>query len=217
MLSPNQQTQPFQLQTMAMTPNRIFPLNNIEALIRIRLTPGDHTTTLYLNSESTELVWKSRDKSYTKSILEHMMCSHQLSLPRPDLPPIQMAPDDKIIQLELINQQVIVKNQSTRGSKAEFVIARTVMRRGKPIVLAGAKVESSLLSNSPNLMFSLKRIQLPDGQWSEFERAEIVSVSPPKGGPLMPPAHIVLHGDILPLGWQFRRGVTLNQVSLSQE
>ena len=55
--------------TMSYVRDRTFPNLNMEALLTARFSEDANGTNVYVNTESTEIVFKSRDKSYAKSIL----------------------------------------------------------------------------------------------------------------------------------------------------
>lgn len=61
--------------TMSYTRNRKIDLP-LEAILQVQFTEVQGGTRVYVNTESTELVMKSRDKSYAQSILWHMYCSN---------------------------------------------------------------------------------------------------------------------------------------------
>jgi len=147
-LNKNEQENGFQSQQISKTPNRKFPVSDIEAIIQLKIIPQGDKTRVYLNSESTELVWKSRDKSYVQSIFEHMACSYQLSQPKPDSPPIIIDAEDDKFQLTLLNQQLLSKLGSKVGDKVEFV-----GKSHEKMVIPGKLVYETEEDDSPLVTF----------------------------------------------------------------
>jgi len=157
--------------TISMQRDRYFPNLKMEALLKVRFSENSAGTNIYLNTESTELVWKSRDNSYARSILMHMHCTHTLFEKNYGSAASSMAPttnDSEAIQL--VNYRMVSSRGASVGELVEFKIIDSAATGSHTFSRGGSAwgVVAGIEPYTPAgdiLTIRLDRIQADDGKW----------------------------------------------------
>ncbi|MCH9695520.1 MAG: hypothetical protein K0U72_13490 [Gammaproteobacteria bacterium] len=157
--------------TMSMQRDRYFPNLKMEALLSVRFSENSEGTNVYLNTESTELVWKSRDHSYAQSILMHMHCTHTLF--EKNYGPAARSTESTTSDsgaIELVNYRMVSSRGASVGELVEFKIAHSAPNGSHTFSKGGSAwgVVASIEPYTPAgdvITIRLDRIQADDGKW----------------------------------------------------
>ncbi|MCP4285616.1 MAG: hypothetical protein GY792_14350 [Gammaproteobacteria bacterium] len=213
-------------QYLSRTAKRYYPITNLEAILQVKFTEQNDGTLVYVNTESTEIVWKSRDVSYAKSILDHMSCSLSLSSVTGNRAEkkhqIPAGAKDKPLTLQLLNQDTHSFVDSLNGESVEFLVAEDVLFDNQIVISAGAVVVGRLggefsEEQEPILKVTLDKVEAVDGKWYSLTTGhrnqkltiELVfeKIAPPPGKTV-----IWNRRDMfLPIGWHFHVTVELKE------
>ncbi len=162
---------PDDFSTLSRTPERYHSNLEMEALLRVRFTEDTAGTSVYVNTESTEIVWKSRDHSYAESILMHMHCTHSIfeNNYAPTRPVTEPTENDGMA-IQLVNYRMASSLTSSIGDSVEFKIADDTVTGGNSFSQGGSAwgVITDIQLRTPAgdvLTIQLDRIQAENGEW----------------------------------------------------
>ena len=157
--------------TMSYVRDRTFPNLKMEALITARFSEDTTGTSVYVNTESTEIVWKSRDNSYAKSILMHMHCTHSLFEKNYGLATNITEPaEDESKAVRLVNYRMVSSRVASIGDPVEFKIVDSAVTGGRAFPKGGSAwgVVSGIkryTAAGDVITIRLDRIQATNGHW----------------------------------------------------
>ena len=162
---------PDEYSTLSRTRDRNFPNLEMEALLTARFSEDTTGTAVYVNTESTEIVFKSRDKSYAKSILMHMHCTHSLYEKNyGSTASITEPAKDESKAVQLVNYRMVSSRVASIGDPVEFKIVDNSVTGGSTFRKGGSAwgVVADIRHTQPTgdvLTIRLDRIQAANGQW----------------------------------------------------
>ncbi len=149
--------------------------SSIEEMLRARFEEVSGGTKVVVNTESDHLVLKSRDKSFARSILEHMHCTESLlSVERASstaldaTTPVQLVNGQKV---RLSNYRVLSSAYATQGAQIEFVVASDVISDGHVVIRQGSPawgevVEVNRFGAGPSTIhIGITKVQAIGGLW----------------------------------------------------
>ncbi len=162
---------PDDFSTLSRTPERYYADLAMEALLRVRFTENTAGTNVYVNTESTEIVWKSRDHSYAESILMHMHCANSIfeNNYAPTGPATEPTKNEGMA-IQLVNYRMASSLTSSIGDSVEFKIADDTVTGAISFRRGGSAwgVITDIQLRTPVgdvLTIQLDRIQAENGQW----------------------------------------------------
>lgn len=164
--------------TMARPNNRYHFDLSIEALLNVRFTESTSGTNVFVNTESTEIVWKSRDHSYAKAMLLHMHCTRYLFEKNYGLTASAVETAAKESNaVTLVNYRMVSSRSAVIGDAVEYKIAGSAdvggIRLDKGGSAWGEVVEVNPRSNAGDvIIIRLKRIQAANGRWYAIKRED---------------------------------------------
>lgn len=162
---------PDDFSTLSRTLERYYPDLAMEALLRVRFTEDTAGTNVYMNTESTEIVWKSRDHSYAESILMHMHCANSIFENNyAPTGPATAPTKNEGNAIQLVNYRMASSLTSSIGDSVEFKIADDTVTGGNSFRQGGSAwgvITDIQLRTAVGdvLTIQLKRVQAEDGQW----------------------------------------------------
>ncbi len=158
--------------------DRSFKLDkNLEGHLYSRFDEVEGGTRIYVDSESLEIVGKSRDHSYAGSIIKHMICLHSI---------LDFAADDNeqealsnrdqdqaSREIELLNYRLISSRTAQKGESIKFIVKQTLVVNSNVVIARGASAHGHVLVAKPagafgvkgKLMISIDKVQTTTGQW----------------------------------------------------
>ncbi len=139
-------------------------------MLSARLEEVDGGTKVVVNTESDQLVLKSRDESFARSILEHMHCTHSLlNVDRGSktaldaTTPVQLINGQKVW---LSNYRILSSAYAIAGEEIEFVVASDVISDGNVVIRQGSPAWGEVLETGPaTIKIGVSRVQAVDGLW----------------------------------------------------
>jgi len=166
---------PDEYSTMSRTIDRYIPDLELEALLNVRFAESASGTTVSVNTESTEIVWKSRDKSYAESLLMHMHCAHTLFEKNYGVDGRANAPETGN-QVRLVNYRMVSSRVAAIGEAVEFKIADDAVADGHSFNRGGSAwgVVTGIERFTPAgdvLTIRLERMEDDSGQWFAIKNA----------------------------------------------
>jgi len=186
---------------------RIWP-SSIEEMLSVRFEEVTGGTKVIVNTESDQLVLKSRDKSFARSILEHMHCTDSLlSIGRVSSSAFDATTPIQLIngqEVRLSNYRVLSSVYAAAGAEVEFVVASDVVSDGNVVIRQGSPAWGEVLEynrGAASIHIGLTRVQAIDGRWygmaiesGPLVLEPIVDAGPEvvdKSKPVISSAHIV--------------------------
>ncbi|MCS6760447.1 MAG: hypothetical protein MO852_17090, partial [Candidatus Devosia euplotis] len=169
---------PDEYSTMSYVAFRTLPNLKMEAVLTARFSADTSGTDVYVNTESTELVWKSRDHSYAKSILMHMHCTHSIFEKDYGLAASNVEPaKEESKSVQLVNYRMVSSRAASIGDPVEFKIADSAVIGGRSFSKGGSAwgVVSNIGTTSQTgdiITIRLERIQATNGQWYAIKQED---------------------------------------------
>ncbi|MCZ4306983.1 hypothetical protein O4G98_19795 [Zoogloeaceae bacterium G21618-S1] len=133
-------------------------------------------TEVYINTDSLELVMKSRDSSHAGGIVRYMMCLNRLLDHDPDNP-LRPAPFDGTTAtgkpiVELLSMRVLSSRTARAGQSIHYRVKQDVFIKGERVIARGAPATGRVVSaraagfaGGGKLRIALDRVQDVDGHW----------------------------------------------------
>ena len=160
------------------TTDRSFNLDqNLEGHLYSRFDEVEGGTRIYVDSESLEIVGKSRDHSYSGSIIKHMICLHSILDFDADDNEQEALPNRNQGQtsqeIELLNYRLISSRTAQNGEQIKFIVRQTLVVNSKLVIARGTIAYGHVLVAKPagsfgvkgKLVISIDKVQTTTGQW----------------------------------------------------
>ena len=158
--------------------DRSFTLDkSLEGHLYSRFDEVEGGTRIYVDSESLEIVGKSRDHSFAGSIIKHMICLHSIfdfdaddnrqgALPNRDQGQASQ-------EIELLNYRLISSRTAQNGEPIKFIVKQNLVVNRKVVIARGAIAHGHVLVAKPagafgvkgKLVISIDKVQTTAGQW----------------------------------------------------
>lgn len=158
--------------------DRGFSLDkNLEGHLYSRFEELEGGTRIYVDSESLELVGKSRDHSYAGSIIKHMICLHSiLDFDADDSEQDELQNSSQVQspqEIELLNYRLISSRTAQNGEPIKFIVKQNIVNNGKVVIARGAIAHGHVLVAEPagsfgvkgKLVISIDKVQATTGKW----------------------------------------------------
>jgi len=158
--------------------DRSFSLEkNIEGHLYSRFDEVEGGTRIYLDSESLELVGKSRDHSYAGAIIKHMICLHSIfDLKTGDSEQVELKNKDEVQtpqEIELLNYRLISSRTAQKGELIKFIVKNNLTVNSSVVIARGAVAHGHVLIAKSagvfgvkgKLVISIDKVQTTTGQW----------------------------------------------------
>ena len=163
---------------IARATDRSFSLGkHLEGHLYSRFEDVDGGTRIYVDSESLEIVGKSRDHSYSGSIIKHMICLHSiLDLDTDDIEQDALqnrVQDQASADIELLNYRFISSRTAQNEEPIKFIVKQSLVVNGKIVIGRGAIARGHVLVAKPagafgvkgKLIIGIDKVQTTNGQW----------------------------------------------------
>lgn len=169
---------PDEYSTLSYVRDRTLPNLEMEALLTVRFSEDTTGTNVYVDTKSTEIVWKSRDNSYAESILMHMHCTHSIfeknygsatSIAEPAM--------EESKSVQLVNYRMISSRLASIGDPVEFKIVDNAITGGRSFSKGGSAwgvVADIGYTNQTGEVITIRldQIQAANGQWYAIKQED---------------------------------------------
>ena len=160
------------------TTDRSFSLDkSLEGHLYSRFDEVDGGTRIYVDSQSLEMVEKSRDHSYSGSIIKHMICLYSIfdfateNNERENLP--NRNQDQVSVEIELLNYRLISSRTAQKDEPIKFIVKQNLVVNGEVVIARGAIAHghvlvaksAGFLGVKGKLVINIDKVQTTTGQW----------------------------------------------------
>ncbi|HPR08916.1 MAG TPA: hypothetical protein PLI17_20015 [Denitromonas sp.] len=133
-------------------------------------------TDVYINTDSLEVVMKSRDASHAGSIVRYMLCLNRLlgdDAAKPLLPaPIDGTTSTGAPIVELLSQRLVSSRTARPGQTLHYRVKQDVLVKGERVIARGAPATGRVVAaraagfaGGGQLRIAIGRVQDVDGHW----------------------------------------------------